>query len=94
MHEIERLKKKFTASIHPGQCETYANDVLSELSQQAVGGSDGAQRQAQQRAHESTRNALKEKTTTGAADDRISLTCENLQDSSAEPAEAYLPSSQ
>ena len=61
----------------------YANDVPDELFQQAaaVGGGE-AQRKAQQEAHETTRNAPKEKTATSSADARNPLDCENLRESS------------
>lgn len=60
----------------------YANDVLDELFKQAAGTDGQAQRKAQQKAHETGRNDPKQKATTGAADGRNSLGCENLRESS------------
>ena len=57
----------------------YANDVPDELFRKAAEGSGQAQRKAQQKAHETAGNGMKEKTTTGAADGRNSLGCGNLQ---------------
>ncbi len=50
-----------------------------------LGHKHSAQRQAQQKAHETDRNDPQQKTATGRADDRISSRCENLQDNSASP---------
>ncbi len=60
----------------------YANDVLDELSRKATGAGSQAQRKAQQKAHETSRNDSKEDATTGVADGRNSLDCENLRESS------------
>ena len=62
----------------------YANDVPDELFDLAAVTTRGeAQRNAQQKAHETGRNAPKEKTAIGVADDGNSLVCENLRESSA-----------
>jgi hypothetical protein len=62
----------------------YANDVPDELFQQAAALAAGdALQNPVQKPHETTRNNAKRTTTTGGADDRNSLECESLRESSA-----------
>ena len=64
----------------------YANDVPDELYKQAARTGMQAQRNAQQKAHETGRNDAKQKATASVANGRNSLGCENLQESSVSPA--------
>ncbi len=61
----------------------YANDVPDELFDKAAVTANGkAQRNAQQKAHETARNASKEETAVGVTDDGNSLVCKDLRESS------------
>ena len=60
----------------------YANDVPDELFQLAAATAESAQRNAQQKAHETDGNGQKTKTTTGEADGRNSLGFKSFPESS------------
>ncbi len=64
----------------------YANDVPDELFQRAAEmATIKAVQNPVQKAHEPSRNAPKQKTATGIADDRISSRCEDLRNNSISP---------